>query len=345
MLSTFEFSLTVFWYIILIAAIMFYAMLDGFDLGVGMLLLCTKKDRERRIFINSIGPVWDGNEVWLVIVIGALFAGFPFAYAKLLSSFYTPIMFLVFALIFRAVAIEFRSKRPHARWRKTWDICFFAASTVIAFSVGLALGNFVEGIPLGPDFAYQGDIILTFVRPYPLLVGVLTLTLFLMHGALFLAMKTEGELHQKLIGWIRPTAIAYICAYIVTTLITWIYESHIIARFQQYPAFFLLAVLDVLVLVSIFRNIRRNYFGWAFLGSCANIALLLALFASGLFPDLLRSSIDPAYSLTIFNTASSLKTLVVLTIIVLIGLPLVVAYTTWIYHVFRGKVVLDDHSY
>ncbi|MBS0624369.1 MAG: cytochrome d ubiquinol oxidase subunit II [Verrucomicrobia bacterium] len=345
MFDNLEYLLTIFWYVVLITAVVQYAMLDGFDLGVGMLLLCTKKDEDRRIFMNAIGPVWDGNEVWLVIVMGALFAGFPLVYAKLLSSFYSPIMVLVFALIFRAVAIEFRSKRPSRAWRQMWDVLFFGASLVIAFALGVALGNFVTGIPLGEHFEYQGGIVLTFLRPYPVLVGLLTVSLFTMHGAIFLTMKTMGELHDKLLKWVRPSILAYMVVYVVVTFATLIYEPHIVARFHHYPWLFSFAVVDVLVLVSIFWNFHRNYFGWAFLGSCANIMLLLILFASGMFPELLRSSIDPAYSLTIFNTVSSVKTLSVLAIIVAIGLPLVIVYMSWVYHIFRGKVVLDDHSY
>lgn len=340
-----EHGFTVLWYLVVIASIVNYAMLDGFDLGVGMLLPFTSEDRERRIFINAIGPVWDGNEVWLVIVMGALFAGFPLVYAKLLSSFYTPIMFLVFALIFRAVAIEFRSKRPSPVWRKMWDILFASASVVIAFSVGLALGNFVEGIPLNAEFEYTGGVILNFLRPYSVLVGILTLSLFALHGAIFLSMKTEGELHNKLLAWIKPLMVGFLVAYMVTTTATLIYESHIVARLQRYPALFLIAIVNMVVIASIPVSIQRRRFGWAFLGSCGNIALLLTLFACGMFPTLIRSSIDPAYSLTIFNTAASLKTLIVLTIMAGIGLPLVAAYMSWVYRIFRGKVILDDHSY
>lgn len=335
----------VFWYIIVIASIMHYAMLDGFDLGVGMLLLFSKKDEDRRICINAIGPVWDGNEVWLVIVMGALFAGFPLVYATLLSSFYIPIMLLIFALIFRAVAIEFRSKHHAKGWRSSWDVCFALASFLIAFAVGVSLGNFVQGIPLEQDFTYTGGLILTFLRPYPVLVGILTLSLFLMHGAIFLAMKTEDDLHARVTRWIKPCMIFFLITYVVTTILTLIFQDHIIARFKQIPWFFIIAFVDILVIANIPRSVHKGNFGWAFLSSCANIALLLALFACGMFPELIRSSIDPAYSLTIFNTSSSLKTLIVLTIIVGIGLPLVIAYMSFVYHIFRGKVKLDHHSY
>lgn len=345
MVSSLEYGFMVFWYIVVIAAIVHYAMLDGFDLGTGILLLCTKKDHDRRVFIHAIGPVWDGNEVWLVIVMGALFAGFPLVYAKLLSAFNTPIMCLVFALIFRAVAIEFRSKRPSKAWRGTWDVLFFCASLLIAFAVGVSLGNFVQGIPLDRHFNYTGGIISTFLRPYPILIGVLTLSLFTLHGAIFLAMKTEGELHDQLSRWIKPALVIFLILYVVATIITLIYQSHIVMRLEKMPWLFFLPALNILAIAWIPRCIHHNHYGWAFLTSCANIALLLSLFAVGMFPELIRSSIDPAYSLTVFNTSSSLKTLFVLMVIVAIGLPLVIAYMAWIYHIFRGKVVIDDHSY
>jgi cytochrome d ubiquinol oxidase subunit II len=310
-----------------------------------MLLPFTKKDHDRRIFINAIGPVWDGNEVWLVIVMGTLFAGFPFVYAKLLSSFNTPIMLLIFALIFRAVAIEFRSKRPSKIWRGMWDFFFSAGSTLIAFAVGVGLGNFVHGIPLDANFNYTGGVFLTYFRPYPLLVGFLTLALFAFHGSVFLLMKTEGELHDKIVGWIKPCMALFLFFYVITTAVTFIFEFHFVERFFKYPLMFLLPALHLVIIGWIYRCVKKQHYGWAFLTSCANIAMLLILFACGLFPNLLRSSVDPAYSLTLFNSSSSLKTLQVLAVIVAIGLPLVVAYTSYIYKVFHGKVILDDHSY
>jgi len=185
------------WYLVIIAALMFYAVLDGFDLGVGSLHLFAKGDHERRIFLNSIGPVWDGNEVWLVIVGGALFAGFPEAFATIFSSFYVYTMLLMFGLMFRAVAIEFRSKHESVRWRNSWDIAFSCASVSIAFGTGLVLANLVEGIPLDSNKDFVGSFV-DFIRPYPILVGLTTFALFAMHGALYLVMKTEGSLHEQL---------------------------------------------------------------------------------------------------------------------------------------------------
>jgi len=341
-----EYGFMVFWYIVVIAVVVCYAMLDGFDLGVGALHLFAKKDEERRIFLNAIGPVWDGNEVWLVVLIGGLFAGFPFAYATLFSSFYIPLTLLVFALIFRAVAIEFRSKKSFRWWRSTWDVLFFFASVCIALIVGMALGNLIQGIPLDGDYIYQGTLVTTFTEPYPILVGIMTLALFMMHGAIFLVMKTEDELQEKLIRWIRPTSIFFIITYAVTTMVTLIYQTHMVERLRQRPYLFLIALANMLVIANIFRVLHHKKFGWAFISSCLNIGLLLALFAVGIFPDLVRSSINPEeFSLTITNSTSSLKTLQILTVIVIIGLPLVFGYGFFVYRLFRGKVRIDHTSY
>ncbi len=340
-----EIGFILFWYVIILAAIIFYCVLDGFDLGVGMLISCLRNERDRRILVNSIGPIWDGNEVWLIIVMGGLLAGFPSIYAILLSIFNTPILFLVAALIFRAVSIEFRSKSPSARWRRLWDRFFTGSSVLIAFSIGMLLGNLIVGIPMGADGAYHGDFLLTFLRPYPLLVGVLTISLFVLHGALFLLLKTEGELLSRVRRWVLPSSIVFLVTYVFTTLTTWWVAPHMTQRLITYPFLMLIPCLQLLLLVLIPLLVRAHTYGRAFLASCVNILLFVVLFALGIFPSWIHSSIDPQYSLTIFNTASSLKTLQVLALIVAIGLPFVSVYMIWIYRIFKGKVVLDDHSY
>ena len=346
MISTLEYGFIIFWYIVFIVAVSFYAMLDGFDLGVGSLHLFSRKDEERRIFLNAIGPVWDGNEVWLVVVVGGMFAGFPFAYATLFSAFYIPLYFLVFALIFRAVAIEFRSKLSKPFWRRSWDFLFFLASVMIALSVGIVLGNLIQGIPLNEYHEYTGGMILTFFRPYPILVGILTLSLFMLHGAIFLIMKTEADLQKKLIQWLRPTMIFFIITYAITTVVTLIYQEHMVDIIRNRPYLFFVALANMLVIANIPREVDKHHYGWAFISSCLNIGFLLVLYALGSFPNVIRSSVDPLMnSITITNAASSFNTLVVLTIIVIIGLPLVLGYGFFIYRLFRGKVKLDHMSY
>jgi cytochrome d ubiquinol oxidase subunit II len=339
-------GLDVFWYVIVISAVTFYAVLDGFDLGVGALHLFVKKDEERRVFLNAIGPVWDGNEVWLVILIGGLFAGFPEAYATLLSAFYIPFTILIAGLIFRACAIEFRSKMPSPIWRNTWDVLFFLASLIIAFVIGVALGNLIHGIPLNENHDYVGGIFLSFFTPYAILTGILVISLFMMHGAIYLVMKTEGHLEEKLKSWVNPTIIFFIMTYAITTMVTLIYQTHMTDRIRERPYLFPLVLINVLAVANIPREISKGNTGYAFISSCANMASLLVLFAVGSFPMLIRSSLDPvANSLTVFNAAASEPTLVVLAIIVAIGLPLVIAYGYFIYRVFRGKVTVDHMSY
>jgi cytochrome bd ubiquinol oxidase subunit II len=341
-----EYAFMIFWYIIIVAAAGCYAMLDGFDLGVGTLHLFVKKDEERRIFLNAIGPVWDANEVWLVVLIGGLLAGFPFAYATLMSAFYIPITFLIFSLIFRAIAIEFRSKTSKLWWRKSWDFLFSFASLFIAFGIGMSLGNLVVGLPLNEQHEYMGGLMNTFFRPYPILIGFLTISLFMMHGAIYLVMKTEGLLQDKLKEWVKPTMIFFIIAYVVTTMATLVYEQHMAEHLRQRPLLFLIVLANILVIANIPRLENQKKYGWAFVYSCLNIALLLTLFALGSFPDVIRSSIDPATnSITVQTAAASLKTLQVLAIIVAIGLPFVFAYGFYIYHIFKGKVEIDHMSY
>ncbi|MDR3623754.1 MAG: cytochrome d ubiquinol oxidase subunit II [Chlamydiales bacterium] len=339
------FDLSVFWYCIIIIAIMCYAMLDGFDLGVGILHLFVKEDYERRVFINAIGPLWDGNAVWLIIILGGLFAGFPYAYATLLSAFYTPVMFFIAGLILRTVAIEFRSKRPSVLWRKFWDFVFFFASLVIGFGAGILMGNFIHGIAINEEQVYMGDF-WSFINPYTVLVGITAVACFTMHGALFLVMKTEGELHDKLRSWVNRTIIFFIICYAITTVATLIYQPHMAVRLQERPVLFLVAILSMLAIANIPREINKRRDGRAFLSSAVSIALLLALYGIGMFPVLLRSSINPElYSLTVHNSDASHMTLTVLAIIVLIGLPLVGIYGFITTRIFRGKVKIDHHSY
>lgn len=340
-----EFTLSLLWYFIIGVCVIFYVALDGFDLGVGIMNFFTKKDEERRVFLNAIGPVWDGNEVWLVIVGGALFAGFPDVYATLFSGFYNLCMLLLAGLIFRAVAIEFRSKRESKRWRKTWDATFSIASLVISFGLGVTLGNLMEGIPLNENKDFVGSFGM-FFRPFPILIGLFTVSLLMMHGSIYLAMKTEGALHKRLRRWVTRCIVLFIALFVVTTCVVWSLAPHVITRFIQEPVYLIVPILALLAILNVPRLFTRGSDGWAFLFSCFCIALLFCVFGIGTFPNLVRSTISPdANSLTFYNSAASALTLKVLLIIVAIGVPLVLAYGTVIYRVFRGKVKLDHMSY
>jgi cytochrome d ubiquinol oxidase subunit II len=337
--------LQILWYFVFLIVWMGYAVLDGFDLGTGALHLFARKDIDRRIFLNAIGPVWDGNEVWLVILMGALFAGFPYAYATLLSAYYVPIMVLIAGLILRAVAIEFRSKRASPLWRSWWDLVFSLGSIVITLGLGIVLGNLIEGINLDEAHVFHGSF-KDFLSPYSLLVAVMLLSNFMMHGAIFLLMKTEGELHTRLRSWALRAMIFFVIMYVITTVTTLLYQPHMIQPFRDHPWIFLIAVANGLAIANIVRQIRRRNDGWAFISSCAAMMLLVILFAIGTYPTLVRAKNHPLeLSLTIFNASASLKTLQVLLIIVAIGIPLALAYIVSVYYVFRGKVKIDPHSY
>lgn len=338
-------ELELIWFAVFVILLMGYAILDGFDLGVGIIHLFSTEDRERRLMLNTIGPVWDGNEVWLVTAGGALFAGFPNAYATFGSAFYTPLMVLLTGIIFRAVAIEFRSKAPMAWWRWMWDVMFSFASLLISACLGLVIGNLIRGIPLDASQEFTGDLFFL-LNPYALLVSLFTVSLFSMHGTIYVLMKTEEALHDKIRLWINPLIISFIMLYAFTTVATLIYQPHMSDMIKARPIFFVIAFLNMLVIANIPREIQRGRDGWAFICSCANIALLMLLYGIGTFPHMIRAINAPQeWSVTVYNAASSQLTLQILLIMAIIGIPLVISYTIAVYWIFRGKVRLEATSY
>jgi len=341
---TMALDLNVIWFGLVGILLTGYAILDGFDLGVGALHLLTRKDEHRRLMINAIGPVWDGNEVWLVTGGGALFAAFPEVYATVFSGFYLAFMLLLCMLIFRAVAIEFRSKQTMRWWRQMWDISFSVASIGGSLLLGVAFGNIIWGVPLNGQREFVGSF-LGLLNPYALLVGVTTVALFMMHGAIYVVLKTEGELHEKARGWINNTIIFFIICYGLTTMATLLYVPHMSQHMRAYPVFFAVPVLTMLAVANIPREIYHGRDFLAFLSSGATVAGLMTLVAIGIFPNLVLSRPNPELSLTIYNAASSPKTLTIMLIIAAIGVPIVLAYTSSIYYIFRGKVKLDPMSY
>ncbi|MDZ7263268.1 MAG: cytochrome d ubiquinol oxidase subunit II [candidate division KSB1 bacterium] len=339
-----SFDLNTIWFALVGILFTGYAVLDGFDLGVGALHLFVKSDQERRLFLNAIGPVWDGNEVWLVTGGGALFAAFPRAYATVFSGFYMAFMIFLFGLIFRAVAIEFRSKQPMRWWRQMWDVSFSISSILSSFVVGVALGNIIWGIPLNAEGEFIGSFWGLF-HPYAILVGITTVALFLMHGAIYMVLKTEGELHNKVRGWVNNAIIFFILCYITTTMVTLMFIPHMVQYFRLHPFLFIVPFLNMLAIANIPREIIHGRDFWAFLSSCAAMIALMTIFGIGMFPNIVYSNPLPEHSLTIYSAASSAKTLQIMLIIAVIGVPLVLAYTVSIYWIFRGKVKLDAMSY
>jgi cytochrome bd ubiquinol oxidase subunit II len=338
-------DLNTIWFLLIGIMFTMYAVLDGFDLGVGSLHLLSRTDSERRVLLNSIGPVWDGNEVWLVCGIGSLFGAFPFVYAAAFSGFYIVTMLLLMALIFRAVAIEFRSKEKYGWWRSLWDGVFAAGSVTPPILFGIVLGNIVIGVPVGPDKEFPAIGFLAMLGPYPVLVGAFVLSLFVLHGAIYLNIKTEGELQAKVRAWAKSAFWVFLALYVVTTAATLIAYPHMVANFTEHWWAWLLVALTVLAVANVPRTLHQGHELGALLTSACVIAGTTVLFGVGIFPNFVPSSLNPDWSLTIYNAAAAPATLKIMLAMTIFGIPFVLAYTIGIYWVFRGKVKMDKHSY
>jgi cytochrome bd ubiquinol oxidase subunit II len=317
-----------------------YFMLDGFDFGAAILYnFITKNDNEKRVIINTLGPVWDGNEVWLITAGGATFAAFPTTYALMFSYLYSALLLLLYSLIIRGVAFEFRGKSDSPRWKKGWDIAIFIGSFLPALLFGVAFGNIFKGLPMDAE-GYHGSL-LSLLNPYGLVTGALFVCLFLAHGALWLSIKTVGELNEravKLVGklWVALLVIA-VSFLVYTHFATKLYDN-----FFQHPIWLIIPVLAVLSLLGIkILVVKKNYL-WAFYSSCLTILMVVATGVVGLFPNLIPSSISPEFSLTIFNSSSSLYTLKIMTLVALVFVPIVIAYQVWIYRIFKGKLTFEE---
>ena len=333
------------WMFLVIGAVFSgYAILDGFDLGAGTVHLFLRKEESRRIALNAIGPVWDGNEVWLVIGGGTLFAGFPKVYATLLSAFYTPFILFLVLLILRAIAIEFRSKETMLWWRKLWDIIYSVSSTLVGFTLGVVLGNVVFGIAIDDNMIYKGGLLDIF-NPYALLTGLTVVALFALHGSVYLVMKTADKLADRLVYISKIAGAFFTICYILLSAATLVYVPHAAADFREMPILFSIPVITLLLLLNERRLIVNQKYWRAFLSSAALTSLLLITIAIGLYPNILLSNIDSANSLTIANSAASSKSLGIILTFVLIGAPLVFIYFIFLFRTFRGKVVLDEMSY
>lgn len=335
------------WFLLIGVLLTGYAILDGFDLGAGVLLpLVARNDRERRMVFQAIGPFWDGNEVWLLTGGGALFAAFPHVYATVFSGFYLALMLVLFALILRAVSFEFRSRVENAGWRTFWDAVLCGGSLVPALLLGVAVGNIMRGVPLTPSMEYAGSFF-TLLNPFSLLVGLTGLSMFVTHGAVYLMNKTNGALAERARTWALRGWIALLILTIVTVITAWFVAP---ARFEGKPAW--VWVLPAAVLIGMVWNrvlIVQGKPGRAFLASALTIAGLMVLFGVGCYPYLLPASnaVDIAgyQGLSIYNASASQLTLLTMLIIALIGVPIMLVYTAYIYRVFRGKVILEEEGY
>jgi cytochrome d ubiquinol oxidase subunit II len=333
------------WFLLIGVLLMGYAVLDGFDLGVGILHpFVARNDQERRLTMNAIGPIWDGNEVWLVVFGGALFAMFPQVYAAIFSGFYNVMMLLLFGLIFRALAFDFRSKVESRWWKHVWDFGFFGGSTLATFIFGVAVGNLVRGVRLDASEIFV-DGFVSQLNPFSLLVGLLSLALFAMHGAIFLYLKTEGEFQYRIERSIWRTFGLFLITFVLATMFALAASPHVLRNFEAHPALWVIPVLNVFAIANIPRMVYKQQPAMAFLSSCASIFGLVLLLGTALYPYMVYDADQPANSLSIFEAASSAATLRLGLIFVLIGMPFVLIYTTLVYRTFHGKVRLGKHSY
>jgi cytochrome bd ubiquinol oxidase subunit II len=331
------------WFLLVGVLLAGYAILDGFDLGVGMLhLFVAKSDSERRQVINSVGPVWDGNEVWLLTGGGALFAAFPKVYATVFSGLYLALTLVLAALILRAVSLEFRSKLASPRWRSAWDTIFAVSSFLPSLLFGVAVGNILRGLPLDPEQEFAGTF-LGLLNPFALVVGAFSVSMFLTLGAAWLDLKTEGPVRERARAWARVAWLCFVVLWLVATLSSrlaiprlWQAYAHPLAWVA--PALFVIAAVEFRVLVGGRRP------GLAFACFSVAIAMLLATMGQGLYPDLVPAR-GIGESLTVMNASSTPLTLGVMLAIALIGMPFVIGYTIFIYRRFKGPVKLDEHSY
>ncbi|HHS97876.1 MAG TPA: cytochrome d ubiquinol oxidase subunit II [Chloroflexi bacterium] len=338
-------ALQTIWYVLIGVLLTGYAILDGFDLGAGVLLpFVAREDRERRLVFHAIGPFWDGNEVWLLTGAGALFAAFPPVYATVFSGFYLAMMLVLFALIVRAVSFEFRSKVEEPRWRRAWDWTFFVSSLLPALLLGVAMGNVVRGVPLTAEREYAGGL-LPLLNPFSLLVGAAGLAMFVTHGAIYLLTKTDGPVAERA----RRAAVAGWTALIVLAVLSAVGVAldapERLANFRRTPLAWVVPALLVAFLVLTRLDLARGKNGRAFLFSSLTIAGLMGMVGAGNFPYLLPARNVPEYGLSIYNASASQNTLTAMLVIALIGMPLVIAYTAYVYYVFRGQVRATEEGY
>ena len=339
-------DLNTLWFILIAVLYIGFFVLEGFDFGVGILLPFLSRDKnpqavdaKRRLMINTIGPHWDGNEVWLLTAGGATFAAFPEWYATMFSGFYLPFLLLLLALIGRGVAFEYRSKDPNPRWRVLWDWLIFLGSAIPALLLGVAFGNLVRGVPIDAEMNYVGGFF-NLLNPYALLAGVATVVSFTLYGAVFLSLKTDGEMKEKAQTAARRMWLVVVLALLALLVATYL-ATDIYQRLGVNPG-----IVPITGMVSILLTghfLRKDRHGWAFVTTAVAIAFSLVMMFLIMYPRVMISSIDPRYSLTIYNASSSHYTLQVMTVVALIFVPVVLIYQSWSYWVFRKRLTTKSN--
>ncbi|GHV54527.1 cytochrome c oxidase assembly protein [Deltaproteobacteria bacterium] len=318
-----------------------YFILDGFDFGLGMMLpVVAENDTERRIMYNAAGPFWDGNEVWLITAGGVTFAAFPTAYAVMFSALYAPLLILLFALIIRAVSFEFRNKVDCKCWRKAWDTCHIIGNFVPALLLGVAFGNLFLGIPIDGDGVYHGNI-LKLLNPYALVAGIVFILMFCMHGMLWLAVKSATVLHERSVAYAKGIWWAVAGTSVLFLIMTYTYTS----LWDNYLAMPLLLALPLLAIICLLGTrimMARGKMVYAWAASAGFIGFVTLFGVVGMFPKLIPSSLDPSFSVTIQNGASSPFTLTVMLIVALVMVPVVIGYQTWVFLTFSHKLTEEE---
>ncbi|HDM77786.1 MAG TPA: cytochrome d ubiquinol oxidase subunit II [Deltaproteobacteria bacterium] len=321
-----------------------YFMLDGFDLGLGTLLpVLAKNDDDRRMIYNAMGPFWDGNEVWLITAGGVTFAAFPTTYAVMFSSLYTALLIILFALILRGVTFEFRNKVDKPFWRSVWDWCLVVGSFVPALLFGVAFANIFKGIPIDQNGVYHGTLF-TLLNPYGLIGGLLFLFLFLVHGSIWLAIKTEGELHERGISVAKklwPVLLVIAVVFLGASK----YYTHLYDNYFQKPILFAIPAIAAVALVATRYFLGKGAEWKAWFASSLTIVTATFFGVAGLYPNLFPSSLDPKFSLTIYNSASSPLTLKIMLGVALTLIPIVILYQAWAYNAFKHKLTEEDLAY
>jgi len=294
--------------------------------------------------LNAIGPVWDGNEAWLVIGGAGIFAGFPLMYAELFSAMNTPFMLFLTFIIFRAVSIEVRGKEDSDRWRNTWDTVYSVCSIVLPVLLGVVIANVLQGLPLDENFVYQGGALFTFLTPYALLVGIMTLLLFMVHGGLYLLIKTHGDMHHRIEKRINYAYLAFVVVFTAVAIYSML-TPHLAENIANSTALKVFPTLLLLSILSIAFFMKKKDYKKAFVGTILTIAFFMVVAALNLHPTFLRTTLETGNSITVYNAAASQKSLEIMLTITAIGAPLLLIYTYFAYKVFWGKVELDENSY
>ena len=338
-------DLNIIWFVLIAVLYIGFFILEGFDFGVGILMPFLSRDddpaaadRKKRLMINTIGPHWDGNEVWLLTAGGATFAAFPEWYATLFSGFYLALFLVLLALIYRGVSFEFRSKDRNPKWRKLWDAGIFLGSLLPPLLIGVAFANIVRGVPIDADMNYVGGFF-NLLNPYALLAGITTVAVCAFYGAIFLSLKVKGSLEEKASAAAQRIWLLVVLLLIVLLLATY-FSTDILARLGVNPGVVPIAGIASILLAGYF--VRKKMNGWAFIATALTIAFTLITMFLILFPRVMVSSIDPGYSLTIYNASSTPYTLTIMTIVALIFVPIVLIYQGWSYWVFRKRLTIDS---